>query len=179
MAKLRKRLASAAQNARKHVLSLALVQNLHPSPAPRQPSHPRQSSSAAPKTVVVRARKLGDAPSTRALREKQSNIHKMGRQRSPPTKRSCETDDAARYVNLHRREVGRFGAQGLDTKKARAYEADDLVRLGCKPAKRTKEPIAMLQRRRANEKRREAAQRHADLESGMFVRTKRKKFSQK
>lgn len=179
MAKLRKRLASAAQNARKHVLSLALVQNLHRSPAPPQTSHSRQSSSTASETVVVRARQLGDAPSTRPVREKQSNIHKTRRQRSPPTKLSHETDDAARYVNLHRREVGRFGAQGLDTKKARAYEAEDLVRLGCKPAKRTKEPIAMFQRRRANEKQREAAQRHADLESGMLVRTKRKKFSQK
>lgn len=179
MAKLRKKLVSAAQNARKHVLSLALVQNRQPSPTCRQPSHRRQSSSTALKTVVVQARQLGDAPPNRPVREKQSNIHKKRRQRSPPTKLPYETDDAAQYVNLYRREVGRFGAQGLDTRKARAYEAEDLSRLGCKPAKRTKEPIAMLQRRRANEKQREAAQRQADFESGMLMRTKRKKFAQK
>lgn len=81
----------------------------------------------------------------------------------------------ARFVEEHRREIGRFGSKALDKNDRRAYEAEDLARLGCRPPKRQKMPIGILQQKRKKEKEQLARKKQTDLESGMLVRSRRRK----
>lgn len=81
----------------------------------------------------------------------------------------------ARFVEEHRREIGRFGSKALDKKDRRAYEVEDLARLGCRPPKQQKMPIGILQQKRKKEKEQLALKKQADLESGMLVRSRRRK----
>lgn len=83
--------------------------------------------------------------------------------------------DVADYVDTHRREVGRFGSQGLDKRDKRAYQTAQLVKLGCKPPKNPKMPIGLLQRVRQRQSQRQQEKKEMDIATGMLVRSRRKR----
>lgn len=86
-----------------------------------------------------------------------------------------DDDDVADYVDTHRREVGRFGSEGLEKRDKRSYQTAQLVKLGCKPPKNPKMPIGLLQRVRQRQRDRDQEKKEMDRATGMLVRSRRKR----
>lgn len=173
-------LAASARKAQKHALKLALVQTTSKTVTKRSSASASASwhkpSTQRPKSgpVVVKAAQLCDKPFPRGWRAKRRHnklsggITKDG-QHAGPSKL-----DAMEFVDAHRREIGRFGSKALDKRNKRAYEIEDLVKLGCRHPIKQKMPIGLLQHKRKKEKDRLAHEKEMNLASGMLIRSKRR-----
>lgn len=183
-----KEISTSAGRAKHYALKTALVQGrarYSSRPASSKRTVASQPQGGGNGAVVVRARELNDRPDLQKERNKKrqqwrtntrtsttgsklaSNITKHKRTQSGNV-------DAVQFVNTFRREVGQFGSKALDKKRKRAYQTDELVKLGCRPPKNKKMPIGVLQEERRKEKERAAEEKELQLASGMLVRSKRR-----
>lgn len=161
----------------------------------------RESSGSTPSNrgvpAVVKAREMNDAPWARWSRKEKSldlsnsksKVRKPNRttpvnvtrlvdertQRKQHGKGQNTSTSIAQFVERHRHEIGRFGSKALQKRDRRAYETQELIRLGCRPPKREKMPIALLQQKRRKEKEELARKKQEDLETGMLMRSRRRK----
>lgn len=170
---MRKELAQASQKAQQHALKVAVVQRGTSSFGTSVISRASKIvASTGEGKLVIKAPGFGHGPAQRKglwskrERTKASNISK-------PSPRMIKVD-VAQFVDDHRREIGRFGANALTKKVAQEYETAELVKLGCRPLKSPKMPIGLLQEKRKKEKERAAKQRELDFASGMLIRSKRR-----
>lgn len=111
----------------------------------------------------------------RNTRHSDSRPLRRNQRKNHPKSGPNNSISVARFVEEHRREIGRFGSKALDKKDRRAYETNDLIRLGCRPPKRQKMAIGILQQKRKKEKEDLKRKKQMDLESGMLVRSRRRK----
>lgn len=169
---MRKDLAEAARKAQQHALKVALVKDGSSFKKGHAASSKKPVVPSTKETLVVKAR---DFKSVYA--ERRSMSRKRSRAVPPSIEKPQSKENVVNveeFVNSHRREVGRFGANALDKRNKRSFETAELVKLGCRPPKNEKMPIWLLQGRRKKEKERAAQQKELDLASGMLVRSKRR-----
>lgn len=120
-------------------------------------------------TIMKAADFNGRVRHTKRGRSKLSEV-----ERDPSRKSEGNEFDAIEYVESYRREVGRFGSQGLHKRDRKQYETAQLVSLGCRKPKNQKMPIGVLVKKREYQKTREERKKAMDLATGMLVRSKRR-----
>lgn len=170
---LRSALHESATASTKRAVSLALVTAQVSSSTT---SHPSPSIASRPPTRVVRARSLPSALSLHGgIRKRAHAKAQLHNSVKLQVARNDDAEDAASFVDEYRREIGRFGASGLDKSARREFELADMQKLGCRKPKNERVPIGILQRRRRNDRESAREKRESDLASGMLVRSKRSK----
>ncbi len=110
-----------------------------------------------------------------SVASKRNNALGHGRSRGRGTDMSQNGVNAARFVEEHRFEVGALGSSGLNKRQKKAYQAAQLLRLGCRAPRNQKMPIAMLIGMRRKQKEREEKEKQKKLEEGVLISSKRKK----
>lgn len=181
---MRKQLAAVHEKAKRHAVNLALIRPKTATSAATTSSQQQQKNKKTRKTLVVKARDIDantPATSLRFNQKPNASISKTPIQRGRQHQQqkyapsTTSTDTVSHFVNVHRSEIGNFGASGLDKKTAKDYEVENLVKLGCRRPKNPKMPLWMLQRQRQKEKERATKKKEVDIVSGMLTRSKRRK----
>ncbi|PXF48716.1 hypothetical protein BWQ96_01568 [Gracilariopsis chorda] len=159
---IRNSFAEKSNDAQEAALALAMVRPLRTLTSPNKATSPSTQSTRATNSVI----KVREFPQPMA-----KNTPTSGEQQP---QQEAFTVDASRFVDTHRREVGRFGSQALHRRDRNKYELAQLIKLGCRKPKGQKMPIALLQKHRKRNKMKAQKKKEQDLASGMLLRSKRK-----
>lgn len=174
------RLSLPADNTEAKVLNAAIVRRRTSTqkPPPRNVFSDDNDTRKQDGVLIVTAKDFNDGPRRKkdVMRKERvpprPSISLVGGVQKPNQKKAA---NVAQFVDDHRREIGRFGSKALLKKDRRAYEIEELTKLGCRPPKSQKMPIGLLQEKRKKEKEQLARKKQMDLESGMLIRSKRKR----